>query len=363
MLANLNVYSGMTGIIVNYHRFLDRERVQFDYLYFDGGAETYEEEIRSLGGRVFRMPRPTNPAQFHRAMHAFFSGHASEFVAVQCHPIWATAVVAPYATRFGVRHLIAHSHSTGFSENRLASARNYVLARVASSRATEWIACSEEAKRLFPGVQPDKIRVFTNGVDCERFRFDPIERTCMRDAIGVSEHTLVLGNVGRLVPTKRQDFLLDVMAEVLKQQPVAHLLLVGSGPLEQTLREKCESLQIGDCVSFMGLRQDVERYCSAMDCFVFPSDFEGFGLVLAEAQASGLPCVAKEGLPKAVTDSSLVHLMAKDASPKAWADVIIGLCTEKRDRTVLPRPTMKERGLDIRDLAQQLSNYYEILVS
>ena len=363
MLANLNVYSGMTGIIVNYHRFLDRERVQFDYLYFDGGSETYEAEIHGLGGRVFRMPRPTNPVQFHRAMRAFFSDHAAEFAAVQCHPIWTTAAVAPYAAHYGVRHLIAHSHSTGFSEHRLASGRNYLLARLASRRATEWIACSEEAKRLFPGVQPEKIRVFTNGVDCERFHFDRAARDCVRDAIGASEQTLVLGNVGRLVPTKRQGFLLEVMAEVLKQQPDAHLLLVGSGPLEQTLREKCETLKIEDCVSFLGLRQDVERYCSAMDCFVFPSDFEGFGLVLAEAQASGLPCVAKEGLPKAVTDSPLVHLMSKDASPKKWADVVIRLGTEKRDRNVPIRPTMGERGLDIRVLAQQLSDFYEMLIS
>ena len=361
MLANLNVYSGMTGIIVNYHRFLDRECVQFDYLYFDDGSETYEAEIRSLGGRVFQMPRPTNPVQFHRAMRAFFSGHASEFAAVQCHPIWTTAAIAPYAARFGVRHLIAHSHSTGFSEHRLASGRNYLLARVASRRATDWIACSEEAKRLFPGVQPEKIRVFTNGVDCERFRFDRAERARVRDAVGVSERTLVLGNIGRLVPTKRQGFLLEVMAEVLRRQPDAHLLLIGSGPLEQALRKECEAKNIAEHVSFLGLRPDVERFCSAMDCFVFPSDFEGFGLVLAEAQASGLPCVAKEGLPKAVTDSPLVHLMSADAVPREWADMVIALCAHKQDRNKLPCPTMTERGLDIRELAQQLTDYYEML--
>ena len=57
-MADIQVSSGMAAVVMNYYRHIDRSRVQFDFLYFEDGPLSYEQEIRSLGGRTFRIPRP-----------------------------------------------------------------------------------------------------------------------------------------------------------------------------------------------------------------------------------------------------------------------------------------------------------------
>ena len=72
-MADIQVSSGMAAVVMNYYRHIDRSRVQFDFLYFEDGPLSYEQEIRSLGGRTFRIPRP-GPLSMGN-IHAFFRAH------------------------------------------------------------------------------------------------------------------------------------------------------------------------------------------------------------------------------------------------------------------------------------------------
>lgn len=84
-MADIQVGSGMAAVVMNYYRHVDRSRVQFDFLYFRDGPQSYEQEIRSLGGRVFRIPRPSPLSM--GAIHDFFRQHRGEFRVLHCHPI------------------------------------------------------------------------------------------------------------------------------------------------------------------------------------------------------------------------------------------------------------------------------------
>ena len=108
-MADIHVSSGMAAVVMNYYRHIDRSRVQFDFLYFEDGPLTYAQEIESLGGRVFLIPRP-GPSSM-GAIREFFREHQGEFSVLHCHPIWSAAVLEPVARRFGIRAVFLHSHS------------------------------------------------------------------------------------------------------------------------------------------------------------------------------------------------------------------------------------------------------------
>ena len=142
-VADINVDSGMISVVMNYYRHMDRSRVQFDFLYFADGERTYAEEIRALGGRLFRIDRPSLLSQ--REIRRFFQAHSGEFCALHCHPIWSAAVLGGAAHRSGIRAVLLHSHSGMPGESRLSAARNRLLLHLGKGRVDRYFACSQAA--------------------------------------------------------------------------------------------------------------------------------------------------------------------------------------------------------------------------
>jgi glycosyltransferase involved in cell wall biosynthesis len=140
----------------------------------------------------------------------------------------------------------------------------------------------------------------------------------------------VLLTVGRLVPQKGQRYLIEAMPEVLRAHPRARLLIVGMGFLEQKLRAQVEALGLRSAVRFLGRREDVPALMGAADIFVFPSLFEGLGVSLLEACASGLPCIASDvgPLPE-VIDEGATGLLVPSQDPKSLAAAIIRLASDQ----------------------------------
>ena len=114
-------------------------------------------------------------------------------------------------------------------------------------------------------------RFVPNGIETEKFRFDPKVRESVRKGLGL-DGQFVVGNVGRLCYQKNQEFLLDIFAELKKQEPNSKLLFVGEGELEGVLKQKARQLGVEDSVIFYGISQRIEQLFWAMDVFVFPSD-------------------------------------------------------------------------------------------
>jgi len=136
----------------------------------------------------------------------------------------------------------------------------------------------------------DRVSVVQNGRDLSRFRGEA--PPALRAELGLPEDAPVVGTVGRLIDRKGHDELLGAWPTVLESVPEAHLLLVGDGPRRRHLEERTERLGIADSVHFAGIREDVPELLATMDCFAFPSHYEGLPGALLEAMAAGLPCVA-----------------------------------------------------------------------
>ncbi|MFD8572927.1 glycosyltransferase [Streptomyces sp. NPDC059639] len=213
----------------------------------------------------------------------------------------------------GVRAVVATEHSLGDTqiEGRPLTRSVRALYRTGERLGRTTIAVSPAvADRLAAwGVARDRVRIVPNGVDVPRFAYDPDARAAARKDLGLPADAYVVGGVGRLVEGKR----FGVLIEALRELPDdVHLLLVGTGPQEETLRRAARHAGVSGRVVLAGERPHIEAertgaldlpaLLSAMDLLASPSSDEAFGLAVVEAQASGLPvlyvtCPAVDDLP------------------------------------------------------------------
>lgn len=239
-MADIHVSSGMAAVVMNYYRHIDRSRVQFDFLYFEDGPLTYAQEIESLGGRVFLIPRP-GPSSM-GVIREFFREHQGEFSVLHCHPIWSAAVLEPVARRFGIRAVFLHSHSDKPGESAASILRNRLMLRMSAGKVDACLACSHAAEAALMGI-PSSVHILPNAIDAHAFSFDAEARRACRNELGIAEDTPVVGNVGRMVEVKNHRFLLEAFALYRRAVPAAQLLLIGGGPLEPELRAPADRSQ------------------------------------------------------------------------------------------------------------------------
>ncbi|MGQ5638202.1 MULTISPECIES: glycosyltransferase [unclassified Streptomyces] len=236
----------------------------------------------------------------------------------------------------GVRAVVATEHSLGDTrmEGRplTAGVRGLYLLGERLGRSTVAVSPTVAARLARWGVPEPRITVVPNGIDLARFAFDPAARRHTRDRLGLPAGAFVVGAVGRLVPGKRFDVLLDA----LRRLPDCYrLLLVGGGPEEGALRRAAREAGIDGRVLFAGERPylgdgacgpDLPALTSAMDVLAAPSPEEAFGLAVVEALAAGLPvrytsCPALEDLPPGAAPDAVRVPCDADAYAGALARV------------------------------------------
>ena len=179
------------------------------------------------------------------------------------------------------------------------------------------------------------IAVVPTGVDLARF--SPGDRTAARRARGLDEGALLVLYVGRLDREKSVDRVLAAFERVAGTVARARLVLVGQGTQGEELRRMAASLNAGGRVTFAGVcpHADLPDYYRAADLFLFASETETQGLVLAEAAACGLPAVAVDapGCAEVVHDGDTGVLTKGD--PEALADAAIGLLIDPARRATM----------------------------
>lgn len=166
---------------------------------------------------------------------------------------------------------------------------------------------SQEAVEAFiaqKAAKPGRIVALHNGIDLEKFAFNPDARDRCRTEIGLDSKQTLLISVGRLSEQKDYPNLLHAFAQLIKREPSIRLAIIGQGELTTQIERMIEQLDLKSHVHLLGLRFDVADWMSAADCFVLSSAWEGFGLVVAEAMACERLVVATDcgGVAEVVGD-------------------------------------------------------------
>lgn len=342
---------GLETMLMNYYRHMDREKIQFDFLEHRRDRAAYDDEIESLGGRIFRLPRlnPLSSDYFH-ALNAFFAAHP-EYRIVHSHLDCMSAYPLCAAKNAKVPVRIAHAHSTSQDRNWKLVFK-LISKKLISLYTTDLFACSADAGEWMFGTKD--VHILPNAIDIERYAFNLLIRNQTKKALGLDD-AFVIGHVGRFSAVKNHSFLTDVFAQIKRQEPNSKLLLVGAGSEMQAVQQKVKALGLGADVIFTGVRNDVANLMQAMDVFVFPSLYEGLGIVLIEAQAAGLPCVVSDTIPREAYLTDLVTAEKLSSSVEKWAEKIL----KKRD---FPRTDRRDEiaahGFDITTEAVKLQEFY-----
>lgn len=346
--------AGSQTLLMNVYRKIDRTKLQFDFLVVYKEKQFYDDEIEQLGGKVYKLSfrEDLNLLKFKRDLKSFFQSH-KEYKVVHCHAYTFGYFCLKAAKEAGVAVRLAHSHSNG-SAHDLKYIPKIFMRRMFTKYATDLFACSEEAGKYLFKDKP--FMILPNAIDSEKFIADVAVRKETRNELGLSNQ-FVVGHVGRLHPAKNHGFLIDVFEQIKKKKSNAVLLLIGTGPLENKIRQMVAERKLSDCVLFLGNRNDMNRVYQAMDVFILPSLFEGLGIVAIEAQATGIPLLCSEGLPPEADISPLYRRLALSDGAEKWADVAIETASNEYSHTNTQKYVI-DAGFDMSATAQKMENYY-----
>ncbi|MGE0267509.1 MAG: glycosyltransferase family 1 protein [Candidatus Omnitrophota bacterium] len=320
---------GVETWLMHVMRRIDRSLYQFDFLTHTNKPCFYDEEIRSLGGQIIPCPHAARPWEYARCFHRIIKEHGP-YDAVHSHVHHFSGFPMMLAKQAGVPVRISHSHNdTSLIESRAGFGRKCYLHTalwLIRRYSTNGLACSGVAAANLFGKdwsRDSSRRILYYGINLDSF-MATVHRADVRSELGVPSDAFVVGHVGRFAEQKNHDFLLDVFADFLKNEKNARLLLVGKGILEAEVAQKAERLDLMDKIIFAGVRPDVPRLMlGAMDVFVFPSRYEGLGLVIVEAQAAGLPVVMSDAIPEeAIVIRPLVKMLTLKDDVSIWVQAI-----------------------------------------
>jgi glycosyltransferase involved in cell wall biosynthesis len=223
------------------------------------------------------------------------------------------------------------------------------------SRFPDRIIANSHAGRDFAvaqGFPKDQTVVVPNGIDAERFRPDEQARRAARARLGVDENDLLVGRIGRMVPQKDYPSFLRAAAEVARQRCRVRFLCVGSGPdaYERQLRGLGEELGLGDRLIWSEARDDMPAIYNALDVMVSSSAFgEGLPNVVAEAMASGVPCVVTDSGDSAWVVGNTGRVVPRgdvQAIATATIDLLDAVAGGEIDRAALRQRVVRELSLD-----------------
>jgi len=344
---------GAETFLMKVYRTLDRSKYQMDFCVNVDRECFYSREIESLGGKIYYVPPKSESVKaFQDGLTAVVRDHCYQYV------LRVTSNAMGFmdlriAKKAGAEVCSARS-SNSSDGGRLKARAAHLLGRLLYRKYVDVkIAPSDLAAKYTFGraafLRGD-VSILHNAVDLDVFHYSKAGRNSVRAALGIGEGTVAAGHIGRFAPQKNHSFLLEAFSAIHRKSRKAVLLLVGTGPLEEEVRKKADSLGLGGAVIFTGVRSDIPDVLSAMDVLVFPSLYEGMPNAVIEAQAAGLPCVIADTITREADITGLVSYLSLGASPEEWADAALARAGRERVDT---RDLLVSRKYDIETAASE----------
>lgn len=360
MVRVLQVYpqmnnAGTERVIFNLYDNIDKSKVQFDFLVERHGE--LDDRICKSGGRVYYL-QATNSKKYYKKLVAFFKEH-QEYKIVHTHTHARMGVVLRASKKCGIPCRIAHSHNARNDLPKIAAVIKGLASIPMERSANFFFACSKNAaKWLFPHKLIE-CKILYNGIQLKNYMFDKRTRQSVREVMRLSEEEFVMIHVGRFARQKNHEYLIRILEAYNNQTDTKwKMLLVGVGPLQSEIKQQVIDKGLGANVLFLDNRTDVHELLSAADMFVFPSLHEGLGIVVIEAQASGLPCIVSDAVPvEADMGVGLLHTLSLQDTAEMWANEITRNKLDAKNRESY-REAILTGKYNIEVIASQMQQFY-----
>lgn len=355
---------GIQSLVIDWVSRFDKEKIQVDFLLLDDGNKyELEDTLKELGCNVFKLDgiwinTPFDYIKYHKKANDFFKEH-NDYNVVHLHSSSKNYPILKYAKKYNIPKRIVHSHNVDFqTTSKIKKIVGNVFKIPLKKYSTDFFACSVMAGEWLFGkriTQSNKFKVIHNAVDYEKFKFCDKSRRKIRREFNINDNTIVYGNIGRLSNQKNHKFLIDIFFEIKKLNHNVKLFLVGTGELENEIKNKVKRLDLSKDVIFAGFRNDVNEVIQAMDVFLMPSLHEGLPVVGIEAQASGLPCfMSKKVITPEVKIANNVQFISLEKTPREWANIIEKASLKRNNNLNF----FKNEKYLIEDIIEELSTFY-----
>lgn len=281
---------GVEACILNYYKAIDREQIEFDFFVSQTSDMINVNIINELGGNIVITPKYTNLFKYVSFLVRTFKKNKYDIVHSNLNSLSVFPLFAAKVAKVKIR--IAHSHSTTNKKEIFRNLIKNFLKLFSKLFSNEFFACSELAGLWLFGnktFKNGKVFILHNAVDLNRFKFSDSIRNETRKKLGISENTIILGNVGRLSAQKNQKFLIDLLRELDSNK--YKLLILGQGKLEKELKQQASNLKLENNIIFVEKSNMPEKFYNAFDIFLLPSLYEGLPVSGVEAQVNALPCI------------------------------------------------------------------------
>lgn len=350
--------------LVQILRHIDRKKYQMDFLVHTTNPGAYDGEVLSLGARIIPCLGHTDPMRYARNFNRILR-RCGPYDCVHSHVHLFSGYVAAIAAanRVPLRLVQSHFDSTSAEREYNFARRSYarMMRRLIFSAANSRIAVSWAAGDSLFGNTAAPARAWSDlplGIDLEPYK-DPVSRHEIRGELGLADDSVAIFHVGRFDEPKNHKFLVEIAASLCAIEPRVRFFLVGDGPLRPKIEDQVRSYNLDGCVHFLGVRKDVPRILrGAADLFLFPSFYEGLGLVHMEAQLAGLLSIVSDVVPAEadILPTQVFRLpLAKPAT--AWAQDIAAIIRSGIKRWHVDLGTL-ETTVSIEASAKHLSNLY-----
>lgn len=350
-------YGGVESVIMNYYRHIDRRKIQFDFAVSEDSLLPQKEEIRELGGKIFLLPKIIQLKKYLSALKKIIRENQYQIVHCNMSSLSVIPLYAAYQEKASIR--ICHNHTTTHKKEGIKVVMKCMLRPYCKWFATDYFACGEYAGQWLFGVHclhKGGIYIMRNAVEIEKFRYHADTRNKIRKKLGL-DGKFVVGHIGRFVTPKNHVFLVDIFHKVYLQNPDARLLLVGEGELLEKTQNKVKKLGLDKAVIFYGNSKDTASLYQVMDVFCLPSLFEGFPVVLVEAQTGGLPVIVSTQVPKETKLLDSYDSLTLKESPEVWAERILESYSKENQREQAYLKVI-EAGYSIKEEAERLLEFY-----
>ena len=362
----MNLGGAETYVMSLYRCLRKYNDVQFDFAVYGNQHQFFEDEIHSLGGNIYYLPDISirNEYQIYDSFRKIINNE--KYAAVHCHTNYNEAIPLLAAKTKKIPVRIAHSHNTknyknvDFIHNIYMKCSRWIIVHT----ATHFLGCSNQAMIDFYGnAYTNKFIFAPDAINVEPF-YDSVRnsnRNLILEELNLPLNNKIIGHVGNFGDPKNHQFIISTFKEMLKIDKNMILILIGNGEEREIYKYKqyVNQLGISEKVFFLGRRTDIPTLMSIMDLFIFPSLYEGFGIVLLEAQATGLHCLCSENIqPEADLGIGLLHFHKLDEGEKNWAISAFDILSKPKEKLENVQNAFMNSPFLIKNAALKMKSIY-----
>jgi len=320
--------------------------------------KNYEKEINKYNSKVysFNLKRKSlrEKILYMNRLNKFLKDNKYDIVHINS-TVFLFSFSTSYICKKNKVKVITHAHNN-FPISKIKKIFINILKPFHEKLVDIKLSCSKQAANLLYRNN-DNVIIIHDGINIDDYKFNSKDRELYRKKLNISNKT-VYGHTGRFETQKNHELLIDIFYKIQEKEKNSVLLLIGTGSLEDRIKEKVNKLNISDKVLFLGYRQDVNRLLNCMDKFIFPSIYEGLGISIIESQTNGLPTIVSKEVPEEANISkNFIKIDSFDID--RWVNKILSIKNNKRDNSY--KDTIKNE-YDIKDVSKKLEKIYKDLL-